>query len=182
MLTLKDFMEVIGYRITEGSQYTWNCFGPNAYRLDSWNGDMDGYTVTAVFDTVTQVVYQVEAHDYGNNRSYRLTNLEYLDAFNGECLSKGVDPDIAWDDIRFFDLETVEDFLAKTRAIVAGLDYDTDIEVPVDLDTDTILRLALEAHRRSITLNELVNQLLRDELSRIASLEVERGELVNDGC
>lgn len=181
MLTLKQFMELVNYRITEGSQYTWNCFGPNAYRLDSWNSDPEGHTITVVFDTVTQVVYQVEAHDYRNNRSYRLNNPLYLKAHNDESLSKGVDPDIAWDDIRFFDLETVEDFLAKAEAIVDGVDYDTSVEVQVDLQTDTILHLALEAHRRSITLNELVNQLLRDELSRITALEAEKGDLVDDG-
>ena len=34
-MNLKDFMEVIDYKITEGSEYQWSCFGNNAYTLDS---------------------------------------------------------------------------------------------------------------------------------------------------
>ena len=39
MITLKDFMEVVDYRVTEGSEFTWTCFGPAAYTLSAWNGD-----------------------------------------------------------------------------------------------------------------------------------------------
>ena len=60
-MNLKNFMEVIDYKITEGSEYQWSCFGNNAYSLDSWNGDQDGYTVTALFDTKDQTIYQMIA-------------------------------------------------------------------------------------------------------------------------
>ena len=41
MITLKEWMELVDYRITEGSDYCWSCYGPDAYSLDSWNGDQD---------------------------------------------------------------------------------------------------------------------------------------------
>jgi len=43
MITLKQWMEVVNYRITEGSQFQWECYGSHAYTLDSWNGDIDGH-------------------------------------------------------------------------------------------------------------------------------------------
>ena len=36
------------------------------------------------------------------------------------------------------------------------------VEVEVELDDQVILRLALEAHRRDITLNQLCNEILGD--------------------
>ena len=71
MLTLKNFMEAVKYRITEGSPYGWQCYGNNAYCLDSWDGDHDGHSATIIFDTETQVVYEVSVFDYKKERAYR---------------------------------------------------------------------------------------------------------------
>jgi hypothetical protein len=72
MITLKEWMEVVDYRITEGSAYSWQCFGANAYCLDSWDGDQDGHSLSITFDQKTQTVYEVQIHDYRNQRAYRM--------------------------------------------------------------------------------------------------------------
>ena len=51
MITMKEWMDLVNYRITEGSAYTWQCYGGNAYMLDSWNGEQDGHSFTVIFDT-----------------------------------------------------------------------------------------------------------------------------------
>ena len=33
MISLKQFMELVEYRITEGSAYTWECYGYDAYKI-----------------------------------------------------------------------------------------------------------------------------------------------------
>ena len=71
MITLKEWMEVANYRITEGSDYY--AYG-GAYALSSWSGDQDGYSLEIVFDQKTQEVYEVQACDYKHNRAYRLIN------------------------------------------------------------------------------------------------------------
>ena len=163
-MELKDFMEVTSYRITEGSEYCWNCFGPNAYRLDSWSGawnnSTEGYTITIVFDTVTQTVYEVEAWDYFNDRAYRWMNPEYKLAHDTEACQRGIDAREAWDDVRFVDLEVEADFLEKARAIVANEDYDTRVVVPIDLPDDELFGLMKMAHEQDITLNKLVEKIL----------------------
>ena len=118
MITLKEWMEVSNYRITEGSDYCWKCFGPNAYSLDSWSGDQEGYSLPVLFDTKTQEVYQVEAHDYARSRSYRRTNPEYLRQFEDAKCQYGAE-DEAYDGVKFVDLEN-DDFIQKALAIVAG--------------------------------------------------------------
>jgi hypothetical protein len=166
MITLKDFMETVDYKITEGSEYLWQCFGPNAYRLDSWNQDQNGHSVSITFDTRTHLVYEANAYDYSRNRAYRLINPDYKAAHDGEANDRGVLGNQAWDDVNYIDLETDEDFLAKARAIVAEEDYDTRIEVPLTLPDDSLFELMKLAHEADMTLNQYVEQLLRHAIER----------------
>lgn len=155
MITLKEWMELVDYRITEGSDY--NLYSHNAYALSSWNGEQDGYSMEVVFDTKTQVVYCVEACDYTNNRAYRLINSDYKDVDESTK---------AWDDTEWIELEVDDDFIQKCLAIKAGEDYDTRISVPLDLDDDMMFDLMKLAHERDITLNELVTIALEESIDQ----------------
>lgn len=168
MITIKDFMEVVGYRITEGSDYGWNCYGHNAYQLDSWNGNQDGYSIGIVFDTDTQVVYQMDAHDYKNSRAYRWIHPDYKKKNDQETLERMVDADEAWDDVRYVDLEVADDMLEKARAIASDLDYDTRVSVPIDLDDSELLHLALAAHKEDVTLNQYIGKILEQAVKNHA--------------
>jgi hypothetical protein len=166
MITLRDFMETVGYRITEGSDYGWRCYGPDAHMLDSWNQDQNGHTLGIVFDTKTQEVYEATICDYKRNRAYRLINPDYQKAHDDEAREKNISEKEAWDDVDFVDLETDEDFLKKARAIVADEDYDTRIDVPLNLPDDSLFELMKLAHERDITFNQLVEQILREAIEQ----------------
>lgn len=163
MITIKDFMECVNYRITEGSEYQWDSFGPDAYRLDCWSGDNDGYSVGILFDTKTQIVYQMEAHDYSNRRSYLWTNPDYQAAYKDEQRQRLSEKDInvAYDDVKFTELDVSEDMIKKASAIVRGQEYDTRVSVPIDLQDDELFQLMKMAHERDITLNKLVEDILQ---------------------
>lgn len=175
MITLKDFMEAVDYRITEGSEFCWDCFGPNAYRLDSWNGEQDGHTVSVTFDTITQIVYQVEAFDYANNRAYRWSHPDYKKAYEDEAKTRNVDPYEAWGDdpdtVKFVELDVEADFLEKARAIIAGEQYDTRVQIEIDIDDDLLYNLMKLAHERDITLNQLVEQILSAHIEQLKKEE-----------
>ena len=161
MITLKEFMEICDYKITEGSEYCWQCFGPSAYRLDSWNQDHEGHSVSIIFDTQTQEVYEVSAYDYRNNRAYRLINPDYKDAHDDEASNRNVDFNQAWDDVNYVDLDVDDDFIQKALAIVNEEDYDTRVSVPVDFTDEELLTYMKIAHERDITFNQLVEDALR---------------------
>ncbi len=170
MITLKQFMETVDYRITEGSAYGWQCFGPNAYCLDSWNGEQDGHTVSIIFDTRDQTVYQAMAYDYSQERAYRMTNPDFKADFDAECENRDI-LDQAWelDDgtpVKYVDLEVVEDFLEKARAIVNEEDYDTRVQVPVEFSDEELLTYMKMAHERDMTFNEFVEMALREAIER----------------
>lgn len=177
MITIKDFMETVGYRITEGGNYGWKCYGDNAYTLDSWNGDINGHTVSIVFDTKTQEVYEATAYDYSRDRAYRITNPAYKTAHDAECKARE-QVDQAWelDDgtpVEYTQIDVAEDFLDKARAIVANEDYDTRIQVPLNLSNDQLFELMSIAHQRDITLNQLVEEVLRQAI-------ISRGDSLGD--
>lgn len=155
MITLKEWMETVDYRITEGGDY--NLYSPHAYALSSWNGEHDGYSMEIIFDTRTQVVYCVEACDYKNSRAYRVINPDYKDVDeNSE----------AWDDVEWINLEVDDDFIQKCLAIKAGEVYDTRISVPLELDDDVMFEMMKLAHERDITFNELVTIALEESIDQ----------------
>ena len=162
MITMKEWMELVDYRITEGSAYGWQCYGPDAYMLDSWGGDHDGHSFTVIFDTRDQTVYEVQVHDYANQRAYRMINKDFEKKHRKEARRRDVKLDEAWDDVNYVDLEVDDDFIQKCLAIRAGEDYSTDISIPLDLPDDLLLEAAMNAHRQNITLNEYINQALRE--------------------
>ena len=158
MATLKDFLDTIDYKITEGSDYLWQCFGPNSYQLDSQTQD---YTINVVFDKLDQTVYQLEAWDYRNDRYYRWLNPATLEAFKEECQEREIDYRMAIDTDPFVDLELAEDLFEKARAIMVDEDYDTRVKVPLTLPDDEMFTLMKMAHEQDITLNQLVENILR---------------------
>lgn len=168
MITLKDFMEVCEYRITEGS--TWNGYSHDAYCLSSWNGEHGegGWSLNVVFDTQTQEVYEVDVCDYQRAKAYRLINPDYKNRYR-----EGLDPeyvDQAWDDVKFIDLEVDEDWLEKAGAIVRGEDYDTKVSIPLTLSKDELFVLMKLAHERDMTLNEYIEGVLTEVIEDIKML------------
>jgi predicted HTH domain antitoxin len=168
MITIKSFMEAIQYKVTEGSEYLWKCFGKNAYNLEHWNGKNDegGVSVSIIFDTDTHVVYEMQAWDYSTHRSYRWIHPDYLERVKDECMNRGIDFENSLDDKKFIDLDVAEDILEKAGAMVAGRPYDTRIIVQVDLtEAEEVLIMKL-AHEADMSLNKFVEHILQQQIYR----------------
>jgi len=156
MITVKEWMELVDYRITEGSEY--NNYAPRAYAISSWNGDQDGYSFEIIFNTNTQEVYCVEGCDYANSRAYRLINPDYVNTPHDSE---------AWDDVEWIDLEVADDFIQKALAIKQGKKYDTRISVPLTLCDEDMLTLYQRAHEADVTVNQYVENALRQFLDNM---------------
>jgi hypothetical protein len=166
MITLKEWMELVDYRITEGGDYGWDCYGYDAHVLDSWNGDQNGHSFTVIFDTKTQVVYEVQAHDYVHNRAYRMINPDFKTAHTEEAQYRDVNLGEAWDDVDYIDLDVDDDFIQKGLAIRAGEDYDTRVQVQVEFSDEELLTYMKIAHERDITFNQLVEIALQEAIDQ----------------
>jgi len=167
MITMKEWMELVDYKITEGSEYGWQCYGPNAYCLDSWNGvhGKGGYSFSIVFSTKTQKVYEVSVCDYTNGRAYRMIEENKRKKHIEEAFLRNANLNEAWDDVNYVDLDVDDDFIQKCLAIRAGEDYDARVQVPLELEDDMLFMLMKQAHERDLTLNEFVEDILQDAIS-----------------
>ena len=166
-MQLSEINNTFQHRITDGSEYLWHCYGNNVRSIDYTSKYACGYVV---FDTETHTVYEVSVSPVAGSwdvepKPYRYINPDYQAAYKQEATSRGIDPSEAWDDIKWVDLETEEDFIEKATAMFKGEKFDTRIVVPIDLDNDTMLKLAMEAHKRDITLNQMVEEVLRNVIA-----------------
>ena len=178
MLTMKEWMELVDYKITEGSDYGWQCYGPNAYCLDSWNGvhGTGGYSFSIIFSTKTQKVYEVTVCDYTNDRAYRMINPKNIEKHRKEALARDVNLNEAWDCVDYVDLEVDDDFIQKCLAIKAGEDYSTDVSIPIDLPDEVLMYAFKQAHEKNMTFNDFVNQVLRDFIDKVNKGEYTKEE------
>ena len=169
MITLKDFMECINYQISDSSDYLWSCYGPNARTMDYWNGERgECGSVTCVFDTGDQTVYEMQAWDYGTKRYYRWINPDYIDEVAAESEERNISFENAIDDINFIDLDVADDILEKASAMVAGEEYDTRVQISIEMDDDLLFSAMKFAHEADITLNQYIEQILSEEIARMA--------------
>ena len=178
MITMKEWMELVDYKITEGGDYGWQCYGPNAYCLDSWNGvhGKGGYSFSIVFSTKTQKVYEVTMCDYTNDRAYRMIAEDKQKKHIKEATELGVNLNQAWDDVDYVDLEVDDDFFQKALAIRAGEDYSTDVLIPINLPDEVLMFAFKQAHEKNMTFNDFVNQVLRDFIDKVNKGEYTKEE------
>jgi len=166
---VSDLNNAFDHRISGGDEYQWDCW-PDARYIEYKS---DYAYVSAVFNTVTQEVYEVNI-DVDQSvwvvddvRPYRWLNPDYKQEYLDEAKSRNVDPNQAWDDVKWLDLEMAEDFLEKAIAIFNGDDsFDRRVQVPLDLPDSDILKIALMAHERDITINQMVEEMLRAAIER----------------
>ena len=166
-MNLSKVNEAFSHKITSGSDYGWQCWDDARY-LDY---ESDFAHVSVVYNTKTQDIYQAEvsvkreAWDE-DKKPYRWLNPDYKDALYKESEKREIDTDIAWDDVKFINLEMEEDFLEKATAIFNGEECDTRVQFPIDIDDDLILKLAMEAHKRDITLNKMIEIILQEVIDK----------------
>ncbi len=173
---LSQINEITDHRITSGSEYQWQCY-PDARYLDY---ESDYAHLSVLYSTVDQTVYcaevsvKTEAWEK-DKKPYRWLNPDHKDAYHIESKKRKVDPDQAWDDVKWVDLEVEEDFFEKAEAMFNGEEFDNRVQVPLDLDDDLMMQLFMEAHKRDITLNQLVEEILKKVIA-----ESELNEFMDD--
>ena len=156
-------------------EYQWQCY-PDARYLDY---ESDHAHLNVLYSTVDQTVYCAEvstkSEGWQKEKPYRWLNPDHKDAYYIESKQRKVDPDQAWDDVKWVDLEVEEDFFEKAEAMFNGQEFDNRIQVPLDLDDQLMMQLFMEAHKRDITLNQMVEEILKKVIA-----ESELNEVMDD--
>ena len=161
---LQEFIESIGYKITGGDEFLWKCYGPNARSIEC--EDWEQHSISCIYDTDTQEVYEMSACDYVNERAYKYINPDWLDSYNEDALKHGITDDTAWDDVEYTRLDVTSDMYEKIEGIMSGEDYDTRVTIPLDMSDKDALKLMTMAHEADMTFNKYIEQLLRNMLDK----------------
>lgn len=160
---LSKVNEALQHKIVGGSIHQWNCW-PNSRFLDYEN---IGAYASVVFSIETQEIYTAEINSNREDiKPYRWLNPLYKQSYVDEAKEKNVDINIAWDSVKWVDLETSEDWLEKATAIFNNEEFDDRVKVPVNLEKDELFELMTLAHERDITLNQLVENLLQNVIDK----------------
>jgi hypothetical protein len=153
MISIKDFMECVNYRITDGGDFLWKCYGDHARTLDSETAD---FTISVVFDTLTQYVYEMEVWDNLMERTYRWIAPDFIKKVKKEHKDRGLKFKHCIDDRKYIDLDVEADILEKATAIANGEDYDPRVMIELNLTDAEALTLMRAAHVKDMSLNQYI--------------------------
>ena len=169
-MELQDFLNLINHRITGGDKFEWECYGPNARTIDSFLSD-DETSASVVFDTVNQVVYEATVIDELNDKPFRWINPDFKDAYYAEAKARDCNPNQAWDDVEYINLDMECDFFRKGESILAGEEYDDLVTIALDVPHDELFTIMMAAHRQDITLNEFMVNALENLIEELDTPE-----------
>ena len=165
MNTLTNFLKAIDYKITDSSEYHWDCYGSDIRSIDSYNLGIT--ECTALFTKNGGEIRELTLRDYENRRSYRWTDPKFEQERKDEALSIGVDDTAAYDDVNFIELEMIEDMFEKMEAVTKGEKYDTRIMIPLDMTEQEFLEVARAAHALDITINAFFEMAIKEAIRKV---------------
>lgn len=164
--TMQDFMKLTNYRINEGNEYGWPCFGSNPFILESWNGQQNGYSFTVVYDTIDNYIYQLSACDFKNSVAFQWTDPAYVGAYKDECMARKEYPAYAWDTVQYQEIIQVSAFFVLAEEIIERHLGEDSISQNVsyvveDIPKELLYQIRAIAKERGITPNRLISETLQ---------------------
>jgi len=133
-MKLLDVIMAAGGRCSGGDPYQWSCYGTDANYMEF--RDVDGQGCShCIYDTKTYEVYEVycEVPLTSNEAEspeqvFQWVNPLFAKAYLQECQLRNVDPDIAWEDVRYTHVTEEELILTFVKDI--GDTYYDDLPIP----------------------------------------------------
>lgn len=169
-ILLKDWLDIVEYRITSGEDYCWKCYGNNTFILTFWNQlhGAEERSCEVVYDRFTQQVFEATVVSGTNNEdrltAYRWFDENYRGEYKKECIQRNINDDGS---IKYTDLELWEDFAEKAHAILNNYEYDTRISIPLNFSDEEFLELFKLAHEKDMTFNAFMEKGLKETLDQM---------------
>lgn len=165
MNTLLDFLKAIDYKITDCTDYNWDCYGDGIRCIDSYNVGLT--ECSAMFTKNGGTIRELTMHDFEARRSYRWTDPQFTQARKDKALSLKIDDNVAYYGVTFIELEMIEDMLEKMEAVSRGEEYDTRIMIPLDMTEQEFLEVARAAHALDITINAFFTMAIEEAIRKV---------------
>lgn len=115
-MKLNDIITAAGARVSGGSEYMWECYGPDANYIEFRDTDGQPYA-HAIYDTKNYIVYEAHIEVPGQNQAFRWLNPITKHVYYTEAERRGIDPNSAWDDVGYIHVDTEELMLEYLKDI-----------------------------------------------------------------
>lgn len=158
-MKLSEIVKAANYKIKEGCEFLWDCYGENSRTLD-FGGDDAESVVSCVFDSGKDIVFQVEIYSK-DGKVYRWVDPEYQETLKNEFQNRGLSYDYAYDDVMWFDLEHTNDVFIKTKQIIETGICDDKVTILLEIqsqeDYDKLQQLSIQ---KGINIKDVVAEFL----------------------
>ena len=126
-MKLLDLIIAAEGRISEGSEALWNCWNYEGRYIDFV--DRDGLNCcSAIYNTKTFEVQYIHLDVPGNDQAFQWINPTVYDIYVDECKKREVDPNIAWDQLTYINIDSAETMLNYVRDVCAT--YYDNLPIP----------------------------------------------------
>lgn len=136
-MKLLDVIMAAGGRVSGGDPYMWQCFGNDAQFMEFRDTDGNGCS-HCVFDTKTYEVYEIHCEvplttneAESPEQVFHWINPLFQKAYLNECEMRNINPDIAWDDVRYTPVTDEETILQYVKDI--GETYYGDLPLIMEM-------------------------------------------------
>lgn len=115
-LTIKDFVQAVGFKLDGGHEYLWRCYGDYAFGL-GWTKEDLSASAGIVYDEKTKAVYEMSVWDDNGKAVLRWIRPGFRARHDRESRERGFDPNIAVDRTRF-KTATPSDCISAVKKLV----------------------------------------------------------------
>jgi hypothetical protein len=127
-MTLHEIAIAANTRICGGTEYQWQCYGPNARYIDFSDRDGNEYA-SVIVDKNSHQVYELTVVVPGYDQAFVWRNPDFENAYLSECQERNVKPNIAWDDVVY---EVVDDKTILEYVKDVGETYYDNLPIPAE--------------------------------------------------
>lgn len=165
-MRIEDMLPLIDYKISEGTDYLWPCFGENCRQLhflDVQGRDFGELVHNRAGDILFIAFTYIDNSKY---TAYHWVDPAYREAYSKECETRHIDTN-RYDSANLsIELEVEQDALSKISAIYRLEPFDKRILISVDLPEKTIAALTFMAQLNNRSIDDEVCHLLSEYLKK----------------
>lgn len=166
MSLFQEMIVAADYKISEGSEYLWKCYGPNARFLDFKSEEFE-IEADMVFDSKNQTVYS--ACLFLKDKCYRWMNPDFIKAFKEESYDKNIDPRMAYEGTNFNECDVWSDFTEKVNQAFTTGQCSADILVSLEM-TDELQDL-IDQFPPETDIEKIIHQALVYQVDKMKKLD-----------
>lgn len=159
---IKDFMKAIDYNVNDFSVFESDIFGKHIFSYKCWDKEKDQYSIGAIADIDSCVVYKIYAIDYVKEKGFRWIHPDYVKQHNSDpSYGEKIIDEFLLGNAEYIDLDVPEDILEKTKAIFNRQPYDDNVTLPLNFTERELLYLMKQAHLKDITFNQYLDMIFK---------------------